>query len=398
MPDSRRPLAGLAACVLVASFGTSAANVALPALVTDLSGTFAQAQGVVLGYLIAMTVASLVVGRLGDAYGRGRVLRLGAVLFALAAVAGALSPSLATLTAARSAQGVGAAAMTVLPIAIAKDAAPVGRTGIVLGALGTAAALGTASGPALGGLLVAAGWQAIFWAMAPAAVLVLALLGRTPRPTPSTASASTDGDRLRVRMIAPGMTLNLLVGAVMMSTLVVGPFYLTGALGLPPATVGLAMAAGPVASVCTGVLAGRLVDRADASRMTVAALAVMTAGVLALALLPALWGLPGYLTGTVLLAPGYQLFLVANSTTVLGAVPLRRRGSAAGALTLARNLGLVTGAALLAAVFAAAAGGTDAAPDALVDGLRTTFLVAAALTAAGAAIATASRAPQPVRR
>ena len=112
-----------------------------------------------------------------------------------------------------------------------------------------------------------------------------------------------------------------------------------------------------------------------------------------LALLPAWFGLPGYLAGIVVLTPGYQLFQAANNTQIMSAVPADRRGVTSGMLGLARNLGLVTGAAVMGAVFAAAAGGdvAIAGADAVARGLRITFATAAALMLAGIVVALLGR-------
>lgn len=199
-------------------------------------------------------------------------------------------------------------------------------------------------------------------------------------------------------VLLPGAALNLVVGAVMMGTLVVGPFYLAGALGLGPAAVGAVMAAGPVVSLCTGVLAGRTVDRLGAARMTAAGLAVMAAAALALALLPGRWGLAGYLVGAIALAPGYQLFMAANNTRVMTAVAAGRRGAASGVLSLSRNLGLLTGTSALGALFATAAGTADlaaASPGALTGAVAVTFGVAAGGLAAAALAAAVPRSAPP---
>lgn len=450
-PLLRAGTAGLALSVLVASLGTSAANVALPTIAAELDGTFAQTQWVALAYLLAMTATSLTVGHLGDLLGRRRVLLLGIAVFTIAAALSAIAPTLWMLIAARALQGIGAAVMMALPLARARDLVPPDRLGRVMGLLGTTAAVGTASGPALGGLLITvAGWPAIFAAMVPLGLLAAALAAATGaearhRGSPRrgfdlpgmvlltvavalyTLGVTAPGDQaswptlplvggavaaavlfmmrerrashpllppvlLRSRSISRGAILNLIVGTVMMSTLVVGPFFLAGALHLPPAAIGVVMAAGPLASICTGVLAGRAVDRFGTHRMTSVGLGGMLLGALALALLPAWWGLPGYVTGTVLLAPGYQLFLAANNTGVLNSTPADRRGAASGLLGLSRNLGLVTGASVLAALFAAASGSGEiaaASPEALTAALRTTFLVTAALLAAGALLSLA---------
>jgi len=444
LPPSRAATAGLALSVLVASLGTSAANVALPTISRELDGTFAQTQWVALAYLLTMTATSLTVGHLGDLLGRRRILWIGIALFTTAAALCAVAPTLWMLIAARALQGIGAAVMMALPLARARDLVAPERLGRVMGLLGTTAAVGTASGPALGGLLITvAGWPMIFAAMVPLGLLTAALTGTSGRDVEGGRTAHRGFDLggvllltaavalytlgatgagtgeswstlpllggavvvgalfmlresraahpllppslLRNRRVSLGAALNLVVGTVMMSTLVVGPFFLAGGLHLEPAAIGATMAAGPLASICTGVIAGRVVDRFGTRRTTSSGLVAMVLGTLALALLPALWGLPGYITGTVLLAPGYQLFLAANNTGVLSATSADRRGVTSGLLGLSRNLGLVTGASVLAALFATASGSPDiaaASPEALTTALRTTFLVTAALLAA----------------
>lgn len=422
--------------ILSASVGTSAANVALPTIASDLGGSFADAQWVALAYLIAMTASSGAAGFLGDRVGRPRALLMGAALFTAASVLAALAPSLAVLVLARAVQGIGAAVMMALPLAIGRDIAPEGRTGSVMGLLGTVGAVGTASGPALGGLLVSwSGWEPIFWAMAGLGALTAVLaanfatapMSRTPSPfdlpgvlllttgvatyalaltldmplwlagmllvgaTLALVAFAAVERRSTHPMLPPGILrngalgvggmLNLIVGTVMMSTLVVGPFFLSGALGLNAGQIGLVMAAGPVASACTGFLAGRVVDHLGPARMTTAGLMAMIVGAGALALLPGWLGLPGYMAGTVLLAPGYQLFLAANNTAVLGSIDPSLRGTASGTLNLARNIGMVTGASAMGLLFTTAAGTSDvtaASRSALETGLLVTYLVAAA--------------------
>jgi MFS family permease len=176
--------------------------------------------------------------------------------------------------------------------------------------------------------------------------------------------------------------MNALVSTVMMSTLVVGPFYLSRGLGLDAARVGLLLSVGPTMSALSGVFAGRLVDRWGAPAMVRAGLLEMTAGAAALALLPGWFGLPGYIAAIALLTPGYQLFQAGNNTAVMTEVPTEERGLVSGMLSLSRNLGLITGASVMGAVFAFAAGSTvlaTASPAAVAAGLRSTFAVATLL-------------------
>ena len=90
--------------------------------------------------------------------------------------------------------------------------------------------------------------------------------------------------------LSAGLATSALVTTVVMATLVVGPFYLSRALGLDAARVGLVMSVGPVVAALTGVPAGRLVDRLGAGRVTVAGLAGMAVGAVDAAAAPARLG------------------------------------------------------------------------------------------------------------
>ncbi|WP_372016585.1 MFS transporter [Tistrella mobilis] len=452
----RTGLAGLALSMLTASLGVSIANVALPTLAQALDVPFQAVQWVVLAYLLAVTVAIVGAGRLGDALGRRRVLSAGLVLFALASAASALAPSFDLLIAGRALQGLGAAVLMALTLALVRETVTAERTGAAMGLLGTTSAIGTALGPSMGGLLIAAaGWRAVFIVLVPAALAALLLIRRglpaAPAPGPAAPTAPRPGldlpgtlvlavslgayalamtrphgldtmafillaiaalgvtiflgveRRARAPLIRPAalcepllaaaLICNLLIATVIMTTLVVAPFYLSHTLGLDTARVGLVMSVGPVLSALTGLPLGRLVDRGDAGLMAIAGLAAMAAGAALLAVLPGWFGLPGYLAGILVLTPGYQLFQAANNTQVMATVPADRRGVTSGMLGLARNLGLVTGAAVMGAVFAAAAGGnvTTAGADAVARGLRVTFATAALLMLAGIVIALVGR-------
>jgi MFS family permease len=192
-------------------------------------------------------------------------------------------------------------------------------------------------------------------------------------------------------VLSAGLATSMLVSTVVMATLVVGPFHLSGALGLDAAGVGLVMSAGPLVAALAGVPAGRLADRFGAQRMVAAGLIGMAAGSSALAMVPATLGVPGYVAPMALLTAGYALFQASNHAAVMGDVPPDRRGVISGMLNLSRNLGLVSGASVMGAVFAAAlpAGGGVAAagPGAVAAALRATFAVAAALVLAALAIA-----------
>jgi EmrB/QacA subfamily drug resistance transporter len=455
-PRAVLPLAALALAMLLASLGTSIANVALPTLADAFAAPFRDVQWVVLAYLLAITTLSVGVGRLGDLVGRRRVLLAGLALFTLASAAAGLAPSLGAIVTARVLQGAGAAVMMTLAVALVGETMPKERTGSAMGLLGTMSAIGTALGPSLGGLLIAGfGWRAVFLVTTPLGVAALLLARRAlpadrPRPaaTPRfdvagtlllavalgayalavtrggggtastfglaaaalvglglflaverrTAAPLLDLATLRRSGLAPALVANLVVATVMMATLVVGPFFLARALGLDDTRVGLVMSIGPAVSALTGVVAGRLVDRFGPAATVVAGTVAMIAGAAALALLPNLFGVAGYVAALLVLTPGYQLFQAANTTAVMADVAADRRGAVSGLLGLARNLGLVSGATVMGTVFALTAGGVDpatASPAAVARGLAVTFAVAVALLLAALGSVVAARRHRP---
>lgn len=386
--SSRRNIRGMAALalsMLLASLGTSIANIALPTLSQAFGAPFHQVQAVVVAYLAALTVSVVVVGWLGDRLGLKRMLVIGLAVFVLATLLCSIAPNLLLLTAARTLQGIGAAFLTTISMALMRETAGDERIGRAMGLLGTASALGTALGPSLGGALIAvAGWRSIFVAQVPLAILALTLAAATlPAGTGGRREAAAGRWWMDTGSLAPSLAVNFVVAAVMMATLVIGPFYLGFALGLSPAQVGLAMSVGPVVSIFGGLLAGRLVDAWGARRILVAGLAMLTSGVFLLALLPEHTGVTGYVIAILVLTPGYQLFQAANNTVVLAGTAKDRRGTASGLLTLSRNLGLVAGASVMGALFAFGVGTNDfarAEPAAIAGGMRLAFLVGGGMT------------------
>lgn len=179
---------------------------------------------------------------------------------------------------------------------------------------------------------------------------------------------------LRDPVLTAGLATNALVSTVMMTTLVVGPFFLAHALGLDALLVGLVLSIGPLVAALSGVPAGRLVDRFGTQRMTVVGLIGIALGAFMLSVLPTTFGIPGYVAPLVVVTAGYALFQAANNTAVMADVGPDRRGVVSGLLNLSRNLGLITCASAMGAVFAFASAATDVAT-----GMRIAFAVAAVL-------------------
>ncbi|WP_460136423.1 MFS transporter [Pseudomonas sp. S1_E04] len=380
-PSLRGGPASLCLSMLLASLGTSIANVGLPSLAHAFDASFQAVQWVVLAYLLAITAVIVSAGSLGDRLGRRRLLLGGLLLFALACGLCASAPTLNALIAARLLQGLGAASMMAMALGMVGDTVPPERTGRVMGLLGSLSAVGTAMGPSVGGLLLSVwGWRALFLVGVPLGLLAATLAWRylpLDRRYAPMAARSGVWSSLKDASLRAGLAMSALVAAVIMATFVVGPFYLSRGLGLDPAWMGLVMAVGPCVAAVGGVPAGHLTDRLGSQRMTLAGLGLLLCGALWLA-----WaaGLCAYLGALVMLTAGYSLFQAANNTAVMGDVPGNRRGTISGLLNLSRNLGLIGGAGALGAVFAwATPDVTHASAQSVADGLHATFAVAAGL-------------------
>ena len=448
-------LAGLCLAMLMPSLATSSVNAALPMLADSFGAPFQAAQWILLAYLLAITAAIVIAGRLGDMFGRRRVLIVGIVGFGAASLLCGVARTLPLLIAARGVQGLGAAIMMALTMALVADVVPRARMGRAMGLLGTMSAIGTTLGPSLGGVLLAsAGWPAIFLINVPLGLVALGLLIKTlPADAPSgaitrdafdlpgmalllggltayalamtvgrgdfgplniglllaatTAGASFLANEARASspliqlglfrdpLLRTGLAASALVSTVMMATLVVGPFYLSRALGLGVVMLGIALSAGPLVATVAGIPAGRLVDRFGTDDVATAGLAALLLGALAVALAPMRWGVAAYLLPLTLMTAGYAMSQAANNTAVIAAATPAQRGLVSALLNLARNLGLVTGASAMGAVFALMVGAdvATAAPGAIAFGMRTSFWVAALLVALALAL-TLRRAPR----
>lgn len=435
-------LAGLAFTMLLSSLSTSIANVGLPTLAEAFDTSFQAVQWVVLAYLLAITALVVIAGRLGDLVGRRRLLLAGIAIFTAASMACGSVDDLGWLISARALQGSGAALMMAMTTALVGETVAKARIGRAMGMLGTMSAVGTTLGPSLGGVLIAGwGWPAIFLINVPLGLVAIALVYRFlpgDRVTSGVIAFDFSGAALltvvlvayalamtlgrgsfgvvnlacmsvalsglamfvivesrspaplveptlfRGRAMRSGFTTSVLATTVAMTTLVIGPFYLTIALGLGAAETGMVMATGPLVAALVGVPAGMGVDRWGAGRLVLVGLGAMVLGCCALALVSPALGAWAYLVPLILLTSGFATFQAANNTAVLAAADPSQRGVTSGLLSLSRNLGLITGASTMGAVFVSATGAVDlSSADGLsvTSGTHAAFGVAAVLVA-----------------
>jgi EmrB/QacA subfamily drug resistance transporter len=435
-------LASLALSTLMASLGVSIANIALPTLTTVFSTTFQSIQWVVISYLLIITVTIVSLGRLGDIFGLRRMLMIGVTIYTFASLICGIASKLWVLILARTFQGLGAAILIALSLAFVREAVSNKKTGSAMGILGTMSAIGTALGPTLGGVLIESfGWRAIFLFMIPLGILNIFLIYKYLPITKTKVKleskkidwigiflltitlvsytlAMTIGKgnfnwinallllftavgvsifvycqakvkspliplpAFRNRNLRASLIINSFVSTVMMATLVVGPFYLSLVLGLNETYVGLVMSVGPIVSALTGIPSGRIVDRFGSTVIVIMGLLVMMLGAFALSILPNLYGVVGYIIALAILTPGYQLFQAANNTSVMVGAKKDQRGVISGVLNLSRNLGLITGASVMGALFAYAVGTSNfnlAQAQDISRGMNITFIAAGIL-------------------
>jgi len=183
--DSKRwwTLANACISVVMALLDVTIVNVALPTLQRDLHARFDQLQWVVNAYALALAVVLVTGGRLGDMFGRRRLFVIGIAIFiggsALCGLAGVLHargiPQIEGLLAARAVQGLGAAIMMPVSLAIVSQAFEGKERGLAIGVWGGMAGFGLAAGPIIGGLLIVSiGWPYIFFLNVPIGVLSIA--------------------------------------------------------------------------------------------------------------------------------------------------------------------------------------------------------------------------------
>jgi EmrB/QacA subfamily drug resistance transporter len=226
------------AATLMDLLDSTIANVAAPFIRRDLGGSYADVQWISAAYTLAMAVMLLTGGRLGDMFGRKRMLLAGAAGFTLASVACAVAPSIEALVAFRALQGGLGAVMVPQVFGLIRDLFPPQDMGKAFGILGPACGLSAILGPVVSGLLIDAdlfgsGWRMIFLVNVPVGAFVLVAGARF---LPSVAPSATLR-RLDVTSVALAA-----VGAFML----VYPLVQGRELGWPGWVKALLVAAVPV--------------------------------------------------------------------------------------------------------------------------------------------------------
>ncbi len=390
---------------------------ALPAIAADL-GQVERVSWVVVAFLIATTISAPVYGRLGDAYGRRRMLLVALVMLVAGSLLCAVAASVETLSAARAIQGFGAGGLMTLSQALIGETIPPRQRGRFQGYLATIFLCASTIGPLLGGLLAENfGWRSVFLANIPFGVLAVLLAlrldaGRAPggrfgavldlpgvalfalaapcallgleslrQPTPghlATAAVLLPVAAALVwlllkweaRVAAPLLPIALLRnpsvwradalalchGATMISLISFLPFYLQVVRGTTPVEAGLILLPLTGGIAVGALISGRIMARTGAlMTLPTVGMALFATGLFALAL-----ALPVIPTGWLpvyfaLLSPLLGTVMPVVQITVQLAAGGAQLGAAASSVALSRSLGAAMGAALTGTVLFAAA-------------------------------------------
>lgn len=401
-------LAGTCAGLFLLMLDSTVVALALPSVRRDVEASAAGLQWVMNAYLLVIAVFVVTAGRLGDMFGRKRLFLGGMVVFAAGSALAGAAPNEHVLIAGRVLQGLGAAPMLPLSLAIVCNAFPAGEQARALGVWAGVSALALGVGPLAGGVLVEIDWRVIFWINLPVAaigILITALATKESRDP----AAGRRVDLPGLLALSAGLTLVVLAlvqarawGAGMIVALAVvgavsllafwriehrvadpivdfalfrnGPYfgasaaafclvgaywvvmffqpqYLQDVRGHSAALSGVMILPVTVPMIFISPFSGRLIARFGARRLMTAG---MCAGVLGLVVMTQIAASSPY----GLLLAGYLLFGIAlglvyapMSTAAMAAMPAEKVGIASGVLAMDRVMAGTIALAATGAVF-----------------------------------------------
>jgi MFS transporter, DHA2 family, multidrug resistance protein len=395
----------LALGVGMSALDTAIANTALPGIAAQLHASPAAAVWIVNVYQLAMLATLLPLAALGEIVGYRRVYVGGMVLFTLASLGCALAWSLPSLIVARLFQGIGASAVMGVNTALIRTIYPARLHGRGFGANAVVVAIGFALGPSVASLILAASsWQWLFGVNVPVGILAF-FLARGALPTNARSSHHFDwlaglfnaaafgllilaiGDAAHrtplARLLPEALGALLLFGllirrqaghpapllpvdlfrrplfalsaltavctfAAQSLAFVALPFYFENTLGRSPVETGFLMTPWPVLVGVMAPIAGRLSDRHSPGLLGGMGLAILSAGLITLLLLPAQPDALAIGWRMALCGIGFGFFQAPNVKAIMGSAPPARAGGASGIVATARLTGQATGAALVA--------------------------------------------------
>ncbi len=429
----------------VTALSNSVLNAILPLVATSYNTDISSVEWIVTAFLLVQSGLLLTFGRLGDMIGHRRVYLTGLLVFIVTLVLCALAPSVETLILARMLQAAGGAMFVANSSPILTVIFPPRQRGRVLGIQATTVYLGAATGAPLGGFLADQfGWQSVFLAPLPFAVVALLLSWRALRiQTPPTRRERFDLIGAAVYLVGLVMLLLalnrgrswgwssewtlgcLLLGLAALTLFVFHerrtpspmlslslfaqraftapvfsslmnysatsttqfllPFALIQGRGLSPSQVGLILTWQPIVMAVMASLSGALSDRIGSRIPATLGMCILATGLFLLSRMTLDTSTTVLSLELALIGLGIGLFTSPNNSSVLGAVGPERRGVASGILSTARTLGNVLGIGASGAVYATAlamSGGTG--PEEVIGAAGSGLAFASGLAAIGA--------------
>ena len=407
LPPKRRAwaFAGTLATISVAVMDGMAVNVALPTMARDFQVSPAEMIWIVSAYQLILVVSLLPFSALGEIHGCRRVYLAGLAVFTAASLGSALAPTFPLLVVTRTLQGIGAAGIMSVNIAMIRYIFPRQVLGRALGFTTMATALSSTIGPSVASLILSvASWHWLFLVNVPIGLVAL-LVGLRSLPDSDRSGRRFDAlsalltavtvgllvttissvghavpwpvviaqigvaaaaaawmvrrqsgeeaplvpiDLLRRPVFALSVGTSVACFTTQMLAFVSLPFHLHQALGFSVESAGLLMMPWPMAVAVAAPLAGRLTERVAAGWLGFLGLAAMALGLLLLCLLPPQPAVADIAWRMALCGGGFGLFQTPNNRALLGAAPRTRSGAASGMSSTARLFGQSTGAALVA--------------------------------------------------
>ncbi|MEO8120089.1 MAG: MFS transporter [Rhodoferax sp.] len=406
-----RALVAILLGVALSALDTSIANTALPTIAADLQAPPATSIWVINAYQLAVVATLLPCAALGDLLGPRRIFIGGLAFFTASSLACAFADTLPMLVATRALQGLGAAGLMSVNIALIRLIYPPSRLGRGVGLNALVVGVGFTLGPAVASLVLSfASWPWLFAINVPLGVFALAFalpaLPHTPRRghgfDPLTAvltsvtfaalilalGAAAQREALPLVLVplgvallagflllrrqashpAPMLPLDLLRRPMFALSTITAmasfaaqglafvslPFYFEEVLHRNPVDTGFLMTSWPIIVALAAPIAGRLSDRYPPGLLGGIGLAILSLGMASLALLP---GEPTTLDIVLRMAicgAGFGFFQSPNLRALMSSAPAERSGGASGVIAMARLIGQTTGVALVALCFSLA--------------------------------------------